>query len=50
MRDEEVDLARLDAVAVENAARRFLGVAHGELEHGGAILLHVMQALLDCLL
>src|SRR5204863_4112798 len=47
MRDEEIDLARLDAIAIENAPRGFLGVAHRELEHGRPILLDVVHPLLD---
>ena len=47
VRHEEAHVLRLHAVLVEHAARDLLGLADGELEHGGAVLLHVVQALLD---
>src|SRR5262249_44279009 len=47
MRDEEIDLARLDAVALEDSHGRLLRVAHGELEHGRAILLDIVKPLID---
>src|SRR5215510_10688132 len=46
MRDEQIDAARIDIVALENPAAHLCGVADRELEDGAAILLHEMQALL----
>src|SRR5207249_6966807 len=47
MRDEQIEISRLDAVAVEQSSRDFFSLAHGELEYGTSILLHVVQALVN---
>src|SRR5436309_12971629 len=43
MRNEQVEIARLETVAVEHAARDFLRLSNRELEHRVAVLLDIMQ-------
>jgi trehalose synthase len=47
VRHEQAHVPRGQTVVVEHAPGDLLGLAHGELEHGGAVLLHVVQPLID---
>ncbi len=47
MRHEQVDVARPEAVAVEQPAGDLFRFPHGELEHRLPVLLHVVQAPID---
>src|SRR5436853_1225802 len=47
MGHEEIDIVGVDLVALEDPATRFLGVPHGKLEDVLAVLLHVVQPLID---
>ena len=47
VRDEQIELRRIEAVALEQPARDLLGVLHRELEDRRPFLLDVVQALVD---
>src|SRR5581483_9122992 len=47
MRHEQIDVVRVQLIAIDQAARNFFGLAHGELEHRPAVLLAVVQPLID---